>query len=236
MNKSFCKETHGLHSWPQTKLINFEKQLLEECPDYIYKYKGHVPVGVLGMIDDLVGVSESGVKAKQLNAYINVRSAEKKLQFGPDKCHTLKIAHKNSTCTQSEELFIDHWSEKHNKEGHMIELFEGKVKMVNVPEQKYLGFILSEDGSNLNNIIAKQKRSNGIMKEIQYLVKGLGKYTMEGGMIYLNSLLRSSILYAAEAMYNVKEKELRMLERKEENLLTKLFKTGQGCPIYPIYF
>ena len=52
--------------------------------------------------------------------------------------------------------------------------------MMNVTEQKYLGFILSEDGSNLNNIIAKQKRSNGIIKEIQYLIRGLGKYTMEG--------------------------------------------------------
>ena len=58
----------------------FGKILLEESPDYIYKYKGHVPVGILGMIDDVVGVSESGIKAKQLNAYINVKSAEKKLR------------------------------------------------------------------------------------------------------------------------------------------------------------
>ena len=41
----------------------FGKHLLKEEPDYIYKYKGYVPIGVLGMIDDLVGVSESGVKA-----------------------------------------------------------------------------------------------------------------------------------------------------------------------------
>ena len=35
------------------------------------------------MIDDLVGVSESGLKATQLNAYINVKTAEK-IQFGPN--------------------------------------------------------------------------------------------------------------------------------------------------------
>ena len=29
--------------------------------------------------------------------------------------------------------------------------------MVNLLEQKYIGFILSEDGSNLENIMAKQK-------------------------------------------------------------------------------
>ena len=47
----------------------------------MYKYKGIVPVGVLGMIDDLAGVSEGNMKAKELNAFINVKSAEKKLQF-----------------------------------------------------------------------------------------------------------------------------------------------------------
>ena len=118
----------------------------------------------------------------------------------------------------------------------LIEVFEGKVQMVNVPEQKYLGYILSEDGSNMKNIISKQKRSFGIIKEIQYLIRGLGKYTFEGGIIYLNSLLRSSILYGAETMYNVKENEIRQLERIEENMLRKLFKTGQGCPIYQLYF
>ena len=43
----------------------FGKQLLEEEPEYLYKYMGYLPVGVLGMIDDLAGISESG--AKQFN-------------------------------------------------------------------------------------------------------------------------------------------------------------------------
>ena len=102
--------------------------------------------------------------------------------------HTLEIAHRNVTCSQSD-LYIDHWSEKHDTEGNLIKQFEGQVKMVNVPEQKYLGYILPEDGSNMKNILPKQKRSFGIIKDIQYLVRGLGKYTFEGGLIYLNSLL-----------------------------------------------
>ena len=93
--------------------------------------------------------------------------------------------------------------------------------MKNVAHQKYLGFTLSEDGCNVKNIIEKQKRANGIIREIQFLIKGLGKFTFEGAMIYLNSLLRSSILFAAEAMYNVKENELRLLERKDFFLLKK---------------
>ena len=96
------------------------------------------------------------------------------------------------------DLYIDHWSEKHNMKDQLVETFEGKLKMKNVTEQKYLGFIISEDGSNLKNIESKGKRSIGIIKTIQYLIQGLGKYTVECGMIYLNSLLRSSILFAAE--------------------------------------
>ena len=55
-------------------------------------------------------------------------------------------------------------------------------------------------------------------------------------MIYLNYLLKSSILFAAKAMYNVKKNELRQIERIEEALLRKLSKTGQGYPFCQLYF
>ena len=73
------------------QVVSFGKQLLKEDPDYIYKYKGYIPRGVLGMIDDLVGVSESGVNATKLNAFINVKTAEKKLQFESSKYHTINF-------------------------------------------------------------------------------------------------------------------------------------------------
>ena len=108
--------------------------------------------------------------------------------------------------------------------------------MKNVSEQKHLGFILSEDGSNMRHIMAKQKPAIGIRKDISYLLEGQGKYTFEVAMIYFKSLLRSSILFAAEAMYNIKEKEYQQLERIEEDMLRTIFKTEQGCPIYQLYF
>ena len=192
-------------TWGPTMASNqvdtFGKQLIEEVPSYVYKYKGYVPISVLGMVDDVAGVSESGTKAQQLNAYINVKTAEKKLQFGPDKCNTLNIAHKKAGLVNSE-LYIDYWSEKHEKTDQLIEKFEGKIKMKNFSEQNYLGFILSEDVSNMKHIMTKQKRAIGIRKDISYLLQGQGKYTNELAMIYLQSLLRSSILFAAEAMYN----------------------------------
>ena len=64
----------------------FSKELLEEGASFISKYKGFVPVGILGQIDDLIGVTEAGYKAQQMNSYLNVKTADKYLQFGPDKC------------------------------------------------------------------------------------------------------------------------------------------------------
>ena len=155
-----------------------------------------------------------------------MKTAETRLQFGHDKCQTLTIAHK-SAIIQNDDLCIDNWTEKHDEDGHLIEKYEGQLIMKPVSEQKYLGIVLSKDGSNIKNIEAKRNRAIGIKKQIQFLVKGLGKYTFEGGLIYLNSLLRSSILFAAETMYNIKETEFRLIERIEEELLRKFFKTGQ---------
>jgi hypothetical protein len=76
-------------TWGPTMAANqvdtIGKQLLVEQPQFLYKYKGHVPIGILGMIDDIVGVSEHGLHATQLNAFINIKTAEKKLQFGHNK-------------------------------------------------------------------------------------------------------------------------------------------------------
>ena len=67
------------------------------------------------------------------------------------------------------------------------------------------------------------------------MIKGLETYTVRSGIIYLNSLLRSSILYAAETYYNLSERNLRMLEIIEEDCLRKLLETGSECPIALLY-
>ena len=95
--------------------------------------------------------------------------------------------------------------------------------------------MLSEDGTIMTNIQMKQNRSIGIKKQIEFMIKGLGKFTLEGGMVFLNSLLRSSILFASEAMYAIKEKEFRAIERVEEYLLRIFFKTNRGSPIFQLY-
>ena len=51
----------------------------------------------------------------------------------------------------------------------------------------------------------------------------------------MNAILRPTILYAADMYYNLKENELRQLERIEEEFMRKVLKTTRGCPIVQMY-
>lgn len=45
----------------------------------------------------------------------------------------------------------------------------------------------------------------------------LSEYYFECGIILMNSILRGSILYASDMYYNMKETELRQIERIESS-------------------
>ena len=62
----------------------FGKECLEERK-YVYTYKGEVDIPPLGMVDDLICVSECGHKTAMMNSYINFKTNSKKLQFGVKK-------------------------------------------------------------------------------------------------------------------------------------------------------
>ena len=51
----------------------------------------------------------------------------------------------------------------------------------------------------------------------------------------MNVMVRGSILYACEMYYDLKESELRQIERIEEGYLGQIFKTTKGCPITELY-
>ena len=62
----------------------FGKEMIEEDFSFMYRYKGYVPVPLLGQIDDIIGVTMAGYKAVQQNSYIKVKTADTHLQFGLD--------------------------------------------------------------------------------------------------------------------------------------------------------
>ena len=215
----------------------------QECEEsgYGYMYKDSLPISLLGLVDDMVGVSEAGFKAQQLNALINVKTAEKGLQFGVTKCKSMLIA-KDKEHVLNSDLTVDKWKAVHNDESEpgedtLVDIYEGQVPIEKSDEQKYLGFVLSSKGNNMVNISHVKKKSKGTIRRIFDKLNSLnlGQYYFESGLVMMNAMLRSSILYACETYYNLKEGEIRQLERIEEQFLRELLKTSKGCPVIQLY-
>ena len=122
------------------------------------------------VVDDIIGVSEVGYKTQIMNTILNLKTAEKTLQFGSKKCKIMVIG-KSQENFRNNPIFVDNWSEKYVQEKKVGEIeleekYEGKVKIEEVTEQKYLGFVLSSTGNNLANIQAMEKKAVGVTRTI----------------------------------------------------------------------
>ena len=139
-------------------------------------------------------------------------------------------------------LSVDKWNMRYeenmnNKETELIEQYEGRTQLEQTEKQKYLGFLLSSKGDNMINIQNLKNKSIGIIRKLFNKLESLRlrKYYFECGIIFLNAILRPSILYASETYYCLSEHQIRQIERIEEQFLRKLFKTSKGCPISQLY-
>ena len=81
----------------------------------------------------------------------------------------------------------------------------------------------------------KTNKTIGTRKVIKTLIKGLGRYTVESGIVYFKSLLRGSILFAAEVMINLSVKDVKMIEKAEEATLRDIMKTQCSAPKHLLY-
>ena len=150
--------------------------------------------------------------------------------------------HKNINEILKSPLSVDKWKKTHEigpdtTKDNLVETYEGEVNVDQTDEQKYMGFILSSKGNNMANINAMKLKSKGIIRKIFSRLDSLNlqKYYFECALILMNAMLGSSILYASDMYYNLKEIEIRNLERIEEGFLRELFKAGKSCPISQLY-
>ena len=215
----------------------------QQCMEagYNYLYKNTLPVGFLGMVDDIACITEAGVKANLLNSFLNVKTAEKTLQFGHKKCQYM-IVGKCSQFISQQNLKVDHWKIEYIKnkisgDYDLFESYDGKKDILKTDEYKYLGFVISSTGSNMANIKEMKKKSIGVIRKIISKLQGLNlnQYFFECAVILMNVMLRGTILYAADIYYGLKENEYRQLERIEEDFLRKIIKSTKGCPVTNLY-
>ena len=88
----------------------------KECvkEGHTYLYKNELPVGFLGLVDDIIGVTEAGINAQKMNAFINIKTAEKTLQFGASKCKSMLVG-KSAQNTINSDLLVDKWTVKYEE-------------------------------------------------------------------------------------------------------------------------
>ena len=87
--------------------------MLEEDYSFIYKYKGYIPIPLLGLIDDTISVNLAGCQAAQMNSFINVKSADKYLQFGKEKCKAMVVGRKVESF-HIPRLKVGKWENEHD--------------------------------------------------------------------------------------------------------------------------
>ena len=142
------------------------------------------------------------------------------------KCKSMLIG-KNTEHILNSPLSVDKWDVEHRVEKTtgdtaLVETYTGQVEIGQCTEQKYLGFILSSTGDNLVNIRSIRNKSNGTIRKIFTKLESLclQKYYFETGILFMNIMWRSSILCGWESYYNLKENEIRQLERIEEHFMS----------------
>ena len=149
---------------------------------------------------------------------------------------------KNTEQVINSPIMVDKWTVEYEEnietgEVDLKENYAGLVEVEKADEQKYLGFVISCKGDNLANISQIKKKSIGIVSKVINKLNSLNleRYYFEYSIIFMNVILRGSILYACEMYYNLRENELRKIEQIEEGFLRKVLNTTKGCPTTQLY-
>ena len=120
-----------------------------------YLYKEIFSVGFLGLVDDIIGVTEAGIKVQKMNAFIPMKTAEIFLQFGPTKGKSILVEKEKDVINSN--LEVDKWSvtyveNVHTGEDNLKEIYCGPTENEKTVEQKYLGFVLREAFNRKNPV------------------------------------------------------------------------------------
>ena len=108
---------------------SFGKDMLDNTPNYMFKFKGEVHIPLLWQVDDLLGVAKAGFKSELLHAFVNVKTDKKDLQFGREKCTYIMVSKMKPQFCHRTELFDDSWKLRHLANGNFEEIWKGKVVM-----------------------------------------------------------------------------------------------------------
>ena len=113
----------------------------------------------------------------------------------------------------------------------------GEEEIKEADDTKYLGQIISKDGTNSTNIENRAHKGKGLVNKIETTLRNTtgGKYNFELAVLMRNAILISSIISCSEIWYNITELQYRKLEQIDEMLLKKIFNFSSQIRIKVLY-
>ena len=188
------------------------KELLAEDGNRLYKYKGYVRIPPLALIDDVLTISDCGINSVFMNAAVQSKVNNKRLELGHKKCSKMHIGGKHTACPK---LMV------HSEE------------MLTSSSEKYLGDILVNTGKIDENLKARQSKGVGIVNQIMGLLKEIsfGSYFFQMALVFRNSQLINGTLFNMEALHGVNKKHLDVIEESDKMLFRNIFDCPQGTPL-----
>ena len=168
------------------------------------------------MIDDLLCMSECGIKSVENNSFINAIFEMKNLRLNQIKCHNIHVGKKEENC---------------------VTLKAHDDILLNVDSDKYVGDIISKDGKNKKNIKSRIGKGIGAISNIMNILKGvsLGQYFFEIALLLRESIFQSAVLLNSETWVNVTKTDVDELEKIDETFLKRLLEAPAKTPSPALY-
>ena len=104
-------------------------------------------------------------------------------------------------------------------------------------EEKYLGDIITNDGSNRKNILARKGKGFGIIEKIMEMLRDIsfGPSYFEVAKLLRHSLFLSSVLLNSEAWYCLSLADIEQLESVDQALLKRILEAPSSTPKVSLY-
>ena len=105
------------------------------------------------------------------------------------------------------------------------DILEDEAKMEKVNSDKYLGDIITADGTNDKNVKARTDKGYGIIDQLMDIFRdySFGPYFFQVDVMFRNSMFINAILCNSEVWYNLSEANINQLELVDETLIRRIF-------------
>ena len=178
----------------------------EDTLKYYYKNDKNIPIGVLGMVDDTITISECGAQSVSKNAVLNSFIENQRLTLSDEKSCVIHIGNPSYCVEKCPSLRV------HDK------------NMKVASSAKYLGDIITSKGGSQDTIIKRRNEGWGRVSEIMGLISEIpsGCLRIQIGLKMRETKLCNGLIFNGEAWSSISDKDIERLEQVDLSLIRSL--------------